>query len=97
MPNTVSLLRQLDSRGNMAIFCPQKEDKLSEAYYLMLACRNLGQSVYVRGEDNVAIFAAKVMSAYNADLNKTLKDMAETKAQSYPTDPLNIESFIGGK
>lgn len=94
-----SLMKSFDSMGSMGIFTPTKVTFKSPefAHTLMKYCDDLQQSVYVRGDDNVAFFAAKVMSAYNDNLAENLVKIAQKKSDSYAVRTIDIHDFTIGE
>ncbi len=50
-------------------------------------------SVYARGVENVAIFAAKIFAASNPETAEALKKMKTDKAKTYKAPDLSVEAF----
>ncbi len=98
-------LSTLDKIGTFAVFTPRKApivesggkkkpmDNAHEAVNLMRDCCGLKQSIYVRGEENLAFFAAKIMSAYNPELKEKLYAEQKKKADSYAKRSITLDSF----
>lgn len=59
----------------------------------MKAAGELKNSVYARGVENVAIFAAKIFAASNPETAEALKKMKTDKAKTYKAPDLSVEAF----
>lgn len=96
-PKDMNELLFFDGVAGVGIFTIKNNEDPSAAISLMKRCSMLKNSVYVRGEENLAFFAAKIVSAYNGKASKALKDFAEDKAKTYDQRNITIESFVGGR
>ena len=92
--NHNSKLATLDKIGTISFFTPYKTKNHHEAAYLLTDMRiSASKSAFVRGEENLAYFAAKIFSAYNPDIKKKLEEEAKEKANSYEERKITLESF----
>ncbi len=84
-------VRHLDKEvAAMTVFSFPKNPGTREA---MRFCEGLQRSVFVRGDDNMAYFSAKIVSSYNRRAFDALKKAAEDKAASYEDRRINMDSF----
>ena len=63
--------------------------------YLMRASQDMHHSVYVRGPENLAFFAAKILAHNHPEIKKALFDARENKEKSYdePVSLMRPESW----
>lgn len=93
--------RAFESYGSVGILTPKRkvggDGKEKNDYYAAVDlsgyCRVLNKSVWTRGDENVAILAAKVVSANNPTAFEALKDMAKNKREGYEKRDITIDSF----
>lgn len=90
------LFNELVTR-NLGIMIPTITDDEDLTAYLMHCFPKKGSCVYVRGDDNAAFFAAKIVSQYNEKAFNALKEAAKKKAESYEKRDITPKSFVGGK
>ena len=83
-------VRHIDGNVALTVFSFPKSAQTLDA---MQFCDGLGNSVFVRGEENLAYFAAKIMSSYNRKAFYALKAAAEKKAASYEDRRIDMDSF----
>ncbi len=82
-----------DDLGSLGILAIREAEHTDDAHRLMDLFDGIEKSVYVRGEENMALFVAKIMSAYRPDLASYLKDAARKKAATYLDRDITIDSF----
>ncbi len=68
---------------SIGLLTPISEKKAWRAVSLKDYLGEMNKSAYVRGPENLAFMAAKIMASYNPDIANALKDAAEKKADSY--------------
>jgi len=92
---THDTLSDFENYGALGVFSPVwgADSTPEDAIALMRACSNLGKSVYVRGEENLAFYAAKIMAAERPDLQEKLKQASQDKRDSYTQRKIARESF----
>ena len=103
----VGCLDSLDSEGisrfeginpeGLGIFTPPQSDSFGDVEKLMDLTSRMKHSVWVRGAENAAFYAAKVVSAYNSRARDALRDLAEKKRESYDARNITPSSFVGGR
>ena len=94
-----------ENHGTVGIFSPSKTQRPEAAVSLMRGMGKMNKSMYVRGAENIAIMAAKIMAMDNESIRNRLKQAAMKKAQSYyiesdngKVEPgLTLEDFVGGE
>jgi len=88
--------RSLDE-NNLVVFTPYNTDEAVNAITLMTKSRSLQNSVYVKGDDNLAFYAAKILALSDPMIALKLRRKAHDKADSYDKRTITIDSFTGGK
>ena len=88
-----AMIQAFDNAVGGGLFAIAKTKKPEAAIALMNVCSGLKQSLYVGGDENLAFFAARAMSAYNPQLREKLATVAKDKADSYDKRDINPESF----
>ncbi|HSU72754.1 MAG TPA: hypothetical protein VLJ21_02810 [Candidatus Binatia bacterium] len=61
--------------------------------YTMRASKDMKHSVYVRGPENLAYFAAKIVAMENEDVANALKEAKLAKSKTYKAPNLTLEAF----
>lgn len=61
--------------------------------YIMRATKEAHHSAYVRGPENLAYFAAKILSTENPEVAGTLFAAKENKARTYKKPEIKLEAF----
>lgn len=84
----LSNLKQFDSAGMIGVYSCS-----AEANAHMKAAGELENSVYARGAENVAIFAAKIIAAHRPETAEALKKIRVDKAKTYKAPDLSVEAF----
>lgn len=87
-------IRLVDRLGGGVIFAAPKLPASTQVFDFMRQCPDLQKSVWVRGPENVAYFAAKCLAAYHPEIAANLKAAAKKKAGSYEQRDLTLESFV---
>lgn len=95
--NYSNKLLSFDSAAGVGVFTIKNNEDPCAAISLMKSCDILSNSVYVRGEENLAFFAAKIVSAYNKKAFYRLKKAMFEKIESYEQRNITIGSFVGGR
>ena len=90
----ITKLSTFDKMGLIRVFTPNKSENLHEAGYFMRECQSLTKSLYVRGDENLAFFAAKIMSAYNLKIRDKLYEKQKEKADSYEKREIVLDEFM---
>ena len=85
-------LRAFDEQGG-GVFTLARYDRIVTAMELFALAGRLERSAYVRGEENLAVWSAKALSAGSQATRDALLKAAEKKAASYTCPNITLDSF----
>ncbi|MFH1054075.1 MAG: hypothetical protein V1740_06675 [Candidatus Woesearchaeota archaeon] len=99
IPSTLNIddIKDFDSLGDMGVFTLANNDpEYVKSFAHFPACNNnlFTRSMYVRGDENIAFMAAKIMAAYHPDIAGALRTAAEKKAGNYQERNITLDAFI---
>ncbi len=84
---------RFDSLGKVGILSVTLQEYPDILSHLSDNLRTMNNSVYVRGDENAAYFAAKVLASYKKDVRETLEWAATKKADSYDHKGIALADF----
>ncbi len=85
---TLAGLEEFDAGAEVGVYSCTAEPTAH-----MKTAGSLRNSVYTRGAENVAIFAAKILAASRPETAEALKKLKADKAKTYKAPDLSVEAF----